>query len=301
MFVNHESGVIGITGASGHLGRRVVELVTERLGAGRVVAITRSPEKLADFAAQGVQVRRGDLADPAGLPAAFSGVDRLYVISVDDTSEGTRPRLHGNAVTAAKQVGVEHLIYSSGIKPHYSPITFLRDHGATEQLIVESGIPFTFLRNNFYMETVLQSGAQTVATGTLFAAAQGGAVGYVSREDCARAAAAVLASSGHEGAIYDITGQYAYTQAEIAGELSKAVGHPIDYVALSDEELQQGMIANGLPAHVAAFIVGMERGIRLGALDVVSRAVATLTGTPPESLPDFLARHRSAFQVKQGE
>ena len=150
------------------------------------------------------------------------------------------------------------------------------------------------------METVLQSGVQTVATGTLFSAAQGGAVGYVSREDCARAAAAVLSSSGHEGAIYDITGPYAYTQAEIAGELSKVVGRPINYVALSDEELQQGMVAHGLPAHVAEFVVGMERGIRLGALDVVSRAVATLTGTPPESLPDFLTRHRNVL-VKQGE
>ena len=300
MSANHQSAVIGITGASGHLGRRVVELVIERVGAGNVVAITRSPEKLADFAAKGVQVRSGDFADPSGLPAAFSGIDRLFVISVDDISEGVRPRLHGNAVTAAKQVGIKHLIYSSAIKPRYSPITFLRDHGVTEQIVVESGIPFTFLRNNFYMETVLQSGVQTVATGTLFSAAQGGAVGYVSREDCARAAAAVLSSSGHEGAIYDITGPYAYTQAEIAGELSKVVGRPINYVALSDEELQQGMVAHGLPAHVAEFVVGMERGIRLGALDVVSRAVATLTGTPPESLPDFLARHRNVL-VKQGE
>lgn len=288
-------GRIGITGASGHLGRRVLELVVEKVGAKGVVAITRSREKLADLAVKGVEVRAGDFAQPDGLAAAFAGIERLYVISVDDVAEGVRPRLHGNAINAAKQAGVKHLVYSSAVKPQHSPILFLRDHGATEQLVAESGIPFTFLRNSFYLEVVLQSSAQALASGAIYSAAQGGAVGYVSREDCARVAAAVLTSNGHEGAIYDVTGSYAWSQAEIAQELGKVVGRTINYVSLSEDALRQGLVSSGLPPHVAEFVVGIDNGVRLGALDVVSHSVERLTGTPPETLPAFLERNKEAF------
>ena len=293
--MSEKIGRIGITGASGQLGRLVLEFVVEKVGARNVVAITRSPEKLADIAAGGVEVRAGDFAQPEELAAAFAGVERLLIISVDDVREGVRPRLHGNAIRAAKQAGVQHLVYTSAIKPQASPILFVRDHAATEQLVIESGIPFTFLRNNFYLDLVLQSGAQAMASGAHYSASQGGAVGYVSREDCARVAAAVLTGEGHEGAIYDVTGSYAWTQAEIAQELGKVAGRPIHYVPLSDEALSQGLIGNGLPPHVAEFIVGIDRGIRLGALDVVSRSVERLTGTPPETLPAFLERNKVGF------
>jgi NAD(P)H dehydrogenase (quinone) len=292
MAVNEESGIIGIAGASGQLGRRVLELVIERVGVGRVVAITRSPEKLADLAARGLEIRNGDYAQPDTLSAAFAGVDRLLIISVDDISEGSRPRLHGNAIHAAKQAGVQHVVYTSALKPHYSPIFFLRDHAATEQLIVESGLDYTILRNSFYLEEVLRSGAQAVASGAVYSAAQDGATAYLSREDCARAATAVLTSSGHEGAIYDITGTYAWTQEEIAGELGKVVGRTVNYVPISEEALRAGLNANNLPAMVVELVVGIDRGVRLGALDVVSHAVERLTGAPAESLPAFLARHR---------
>lgn len=295
MAVNDETSVIGIAGASGQLGRRVVELVVEKIGPQRVVAITRSAEKLADLAAKGVTIRVGDFAQSEGLAAAFAGVDRLFVISVDDVSEGVRPRLHGNAIRAAKQAGVKHLVYSSAIKPHYSPMLFVRDHAATEQLVVESGIPYTFLRNNFYFEALTQIAAQAIATGTIHSATQGGAAGYVSREDCARAAAAVLTSSGHEGAVYDITGSYAWSREEIAVEVGKVIGRTINFVPISEETMRQGLVSNGLPPHMAELIVGIDRGVRLGALDVVSGAVARLTGTPPETLPAFLARTRETL------
>ena len=295
MAVPVDAGVIGITGASGQLGRRVVELVLERVGADRVVAVTRSPEKLADLAEKGLTVRTGDFAQTDALAPALNGIERLLIISVDDTREGVRPRLHGNAINAAKQAGVKHLVYTSAIKPQYSPILFLRDHAATEQLIVESGLAYTLLRNNFYMEVVLQSAAQALARGAIYSATQGGAVGYVSREDCARVAATVLTSSGHEGAIYDVTGSHAWTQEEIAREVGKLSGRTINYVPLADEALRKALVENGLPEQVAEMIVGLDRGVRLGALDVVSRSVERLTGTPPETLPAFLARHREAL------
>ena len=295
MAVNEETGMIGITGASGQLGRRVVELVVERIGAKRVVAITRSPEKLADLAAQGVDVRVGDFSQTESLATVLSGIDRLLIISVDDVREGVRPLLHGNAIRAAKQAGVQHIVYSSAIKPQYSPILFLRDHAATEQLVVESGLAYTILRNNFYFEAVLQSATQAAASGATYSAAQGGAAGYVSREDCARAAAAVLTRGGHEGAIYDITGSAAWSQEELVGELSKLLGRTITYVPVTEDALRQGLVANGLPPHVAEFVVGIDHGVRLGALDVVSHAVERLTGTPPETLPAFLARNKEAL------
>jgi NAD(P)H dehydrogenase (quinone) len=295
MAVQDENVIIGISGASGQLGRRVLELVVERVGASRVVAITRTPEKLAEFAAKGVDVRQGDFADKEGLERAFAGINRLLLISIDDTREGMRPRLHGNAINAAKQAGVQHIVYTSAIKPQHSPIVFLRDHAATEQLIADSGLAYTFLRNNFYLEVVLQSAAQAIATGSSFSATQGGAAAYVTRADCARVAAAVLTSSGHEGAIYDVTGSRAWTQEEITSEVSKVVGKTINYVPVSDDALRQGMVSNGVPPQLADFLVGIDRGLRLGALDVVSRTVERLTGTPPETLPEFLARHRETL------
>jgi NAD(P)H dehydrogenase (quinone) len=257
-----------------------------------VVAITRSVEKVNDLSARAVQVRSGDFTDREGLAQAFSGIHRLLIISIDDIREGVRPWLHGNAIDAAKQAGVQHLIYTSGIKPQHSPILFLRDHAATEQMIVESGLAYTFLRNTFYMEVVLQSAAPAVASGTSYSASLHGAVGYATREDCARVAAAVLTTNGHEGAIYDVTGSYAWTAEEIAGEVGKVAGRTISYVPLTDDALRQGMVANRLPPHVVEMVAGIDHGVRLGALDVVSRTVERLTGTPPETLPSFLARHR---------
>jgi len=265
------------------------------MGGDGIVAITRSPEKLADLAAKGIEVRTGDFADGEALKAALAGIDQLFIISVDDIREGMRPKLHGTAVSAAKQAGVKHLVYSSAVHPHYSPIMFLRDHAKTEDLVVDSGIDYTFLRNNFYCEAVLPIATQALASGAIASAAGAGAAAYLSREDCARAAAAVLTSSGHEGGVYDITGSYAWTREEIAAELSKVTGRTIAYAPLSEEALLKGMVANGVSSNLAEFLVGLDRGLRLGALDVVSRAVEQLTGTPPETLPAFLARHKEVL------
>jgi NAD(P)H dehydrogenase (quinone) len=287
--------VTGITGASGQLGRRILELVIEKAGVQGIVAITRSPGKLADLAAKGVEVRKGDFADGEPLKAALAGIHQLLIISVDDIREGMRPQLHGTAISAAKRAGVKHLVYTSAVKPHHSPIPFLRDHARTEDLIVESGLDYTLLRNNFYHEAVLPLATQALASSAITTAAGAGAAAYLSREDCARVAAAVLTTSGHEGGVYEITGAHAWTREEIAAELSKIVGRKIAYASISEEALLQGMVSNGVSSNLAEFLVGMDRGLRLGALDVVSRAVEQLTGRPPETLPAFLARNKAAL------
>ena len=161
-----------VTGASGHLGRQVVELLLDT-HAGHIIATTRNPEKLADLAARGVEVRGADFDDPESLPAAFAGAERLLLISTD-AADGTdrRARQHIHAVKAAEQAGVAHVLYTSLINPGpESPILIAPDHAATEQALAESALDWTVLRNNMYTDYLLQSLPQAVASGKLTAAA----------------------------------------------------------------------------------------------------------------------------------
>ncbi|MEW5961194.1 MAG: SDR family oxidoreductase [Chloroflexota bacterium] len=298
------SQTILVTGASGHLGRRVVELLLEaravRLahdGAGPLIAATRSPEKLADLAERGVEVRQADFDRPETLTKAFAGADRLLFISTDAV-DGTDRRIvqHGNAVNAAEQAGVKHVVYTSLTRPEPgTPIAIAPDHYATEQALAASSLDWTVLRNNVYTDYLLQSLPQAVATGQLVAAAGDGATAYVTREDCARAAAAVLAASNSGRATLDITGPELVTQADLAQITSDITGQPVVYVPVTAEVKQAGLVAAGLPEFVAGLYVTFDLGIAAGALAVVSRAVADLTGQAPQSVRDFLAAHQESL------
>jgi len=191
-----------VTGASGHLGQRVLELLLEA-NTGRVIAASRTPEKLAHFAARDVEVRKADFDDPSTLAEAFAGVDRLLLISTD-VLDGTDRRQvqHRNAVHAAAQAGVKHVVYTSLTRPEPgSPIAIAPDHYATEQALAASSLGWTLLRNNVYTDLFLYSLPRAVASGQLVAATGTGGAGYATREDCARAAAAApqLASVSQKG------------------------------------------------------------------------------------------------------
>lgn len=282
-----------VTGASGQLGRRVVELLLEA-NAGRVVAATRTPDKLADLAGRGVEVRQADFDDPGSLPSAFAGVDRLLLISTD-VVDGTdrRIRQHRNAVNAAGQTGVKHVIYTSLIRPEPgSPVAIAPDHYATEQALAASPLDWTVLRNNVYTDVLLRSLPRAVATGQLVAAAGEGGAGYVTREDCARAAAAALAASNSGRTTLDITGPAIVTHAELAQIVSAITDRPVTYVPVEPEVLKAGMVAAGLPDFVAGMLVSFDVAIAQGVLAVVSTTVADLTGKAPQSVHDFLAAHR---------
>ncbi len=182
-----------VIGASGHLGQRVIELLLEA-NAGHVIAATRTPEKLAHLVARDVEVRKADFDDPGTLASAFAGVDRLLLISTD-ALDGTDRRIvqHRNAINAAAQAKVKHVVYTSLTNPEPgSPIAIAPDHYATEQVLAASGLDWTVLRNNIYTDYQLAGLTRAVATGQLVSAAGDGGVGYVTREDCARAAAAAL-------------------------------------------------------------------------------------------------------------
>ncbi len=288
MSENHQP-VLLVTGASGHLGRRVIELLLEAR-AGTIIAATRTPEKLADFSAQGVLVRQADFNDPASLSEAFAGVDRLLLISTDVLGEpGLRLRQHRAAIKAAQEAGVSHVVYTSLVGPGPdSPVLFAPDHYGTETALADSTLDWTVLRNNIYAEILLGSLGQAMQTGQLFSAAAQGKTAYVTREDCARAAAAALTSSFNGRRTLDITGPEALSQADLAALATQIAGKPITYVPLELEQLIQGMVGAGLPQTIAETYASIDTAMAQGQFDVVSKGVEELTGTKPASVIEFL-------------
>jgi len=285
-----------VTGASGQLGRRVLELLLEAR-AGKLIATTRNPEKLADLASRGVSVRQADFEDAGSLPSAFAGAERMLLISTDAVDKpGRRIAQHRAAVEAAVRAGVKHVIYTSLTNPGPgSPVTFAPDHYGTEQALAASPLGWTILRNNVYTDFLLRSLPQAVVTGKLVAAAGDGGAGYVTREDCARAAARALASQSLDRKILDITGPAVVTHGELAQMASDLTGRPVEYVRVEADELRQGLLAAGIPAVFTDIVVSFDVARAKGTLAVVSNAVAELTGRPPMSVAAFLESQRAVL------
>jgi NAD(P)H dehydrogenase (quinone) len=294
--MSDNQSVLLVTGASGHLGRRVVELLLERQ-AGPVVAATRTPDKLADFSQRGVTVRPADFDAPDTLATAFAGVDRLLVISTDALDKpGRRLKQHLAAVKAAEEAGVTHVVYTSLTNPGPdSPILLAPDHRGTEEALGASTMGWTMLRNNLYADLLPGSLARAVQMGQLFSAAGEGKAGYVTREDCARAAAAALASDFSGRRTLDITGPESLSQADLAEIASTITGRQVSYVPLPRDVLIENMTKGGLPGPVAELIASFDTGIAQGKLDVVSKAVEDLTGRKPTRIADFLAGQREVL------
>ncbi|GAA1014202.1 NAD(P)-dependent oxidoreductase [Acrocarpospora pleiomorpha] len=284
---------IAITGASGHLGRLVAELLLDK--GEQPVLLSRDPAALGEFAQRGADVRHGDFSDPTGLRSALAGVDRLLLISTDVIGP-QRIGLQTQAVEAARAAGVGHVIYTSLPSPDPdNPAAVAVDHRATETALRDSGLTWTFLRNNIYAEYQIPTAAQAVAAGQLVSNSGAGATAYVSREDCAAAAAAVLSSGGHENAVYDITGPEAIDAAALAALAAEISGRPVEVVHVDDEGFVQGLAAAGLPVEVAQMIASFGASARGGWAERVSTAVRDLTGREPKSLRDVLADNRAAL------
>ncbi|MES1156328.1 MAG: NAD(P)H-binding protein [Alphaproteobacteria bacterium] len=286
-----------VTGAAGHLGRRVVEVLIEAK-AGEIIATTRSPDKLADLAARGVDVRAADFDDRASLDRAFSGAERLLLISTNTLDvPGKRLAQHRNAVAAAVGAGVRHIAYTSAPAPYPTPeSSLINDHFWTEAAIFGADVDWTILRDNIYADYTLPALAHAVASGQLFSATKGGARNYVSREDCARAAAGALASAkGRQ--VFDIGGTAPVTQDELAAIASELTGRAITHVNLAPDALRAGLVQSGLPGFLADALVAFDVDASEGKHAVRTDAIQALTGRPPTSLRDFLVEHRSAFSA----
>lgn len=279
---------IVITGASGQLARGVIDSVLESTDASDLILVTRSPDELEELAANGADVRTGDFNDPDTLPAAFAGGERMLLISTD--AVGDRLDQHGAAIQAAADVGVELVAYTSIVNPTAdNPAFVVPDHLGTEAKLRESGLDWTFLRNSLYADFQAQAMAAAAQSGVLVTNEGEGSVAYVSRDDCAAAAAAVLVGGGHSGVAYDITGPQLLDAAARAGIFTDLTGKPIEVVYVDDEEYATGLAeGTGMPAEAAQGMASFGRATREGHLAVVSSAVEELTGRQPKSLREVL-------------
>jgi NAD(P)H dehydrogenase (quinone) len=287
-----------VTGASGHLGRRVLELLlASGTPASALIATTRKPDHLAELAARGVEVRAASFDAAETLTAAFRGADRALIISTDAVDvPGRRIAQHRAALHAAREAGVRHVVYTSLTNPGpESLVSIAPDHHATELALAEVFPSHAILRNNLYTDYLLGSLPHAVQAGRISNSLGDGAVGYVTREDCARAAAAALAADFEGRAVHDITGPRAITQAELASIVAELTGRRVVYEAVDAETSQRRLVQAGLPEPVAALLVSFERSGRKGQLAVAPGAVLQLTGTAPVSARDFLAQQRAVL------
>lgn len=280
---------IGITGASGQLGTALVRDALARTSASSIVAITRNPGKLEEFSRQGIDVRAGDFSQPAGLAAAFRGIERLVIIPTSELQPGVRGPQHAAAIQAAVGSGVQHLIYVSTVSPRPDPNNSLFDsHFATEQALIRSGVSWTILRMSVYMNTLVDAARRAAESGS-YSAVPGAPAAYVVRDDIAAAAAGILTTPGHAGITYHATGPVSITQAEIADTVAKVTGKPITFVQLSEDQQRAGLLAAGLPLPVVNTIAGFQAALRAGAFDLVTGDVGRLSGKAAQSPIQFLA------------
>jgi NAD(P)H dehydrogenase (quinone) len=285
--MTEDSMVVAITGASGQLGRKTAELVLGRVDPGDVVLLTRTPEALADLADRGAAIRRADFDEPQSVRDALQDVERVLLISAVEL--GHRVGQHRAAIEAAQQAGVRHVLYTSIPNPvAENPAGVVPDHGATEAALEESGLAWTFLRNNLYAEYQVPTAAQAIATGQLVTNASGGSTAFVSRDDCAAAAAAVLTSAGHENTSYDITGPQSVSAEELAALAGEIAGQKIEVVHVDDDAFVAGLTGAGLPEAAARLYASFGASTRGGFLEGVSNAVKDLTGEAPRSLRTVL-------------
>jgi NAD(P)H dehydrogenase (quinone) len=293
------SDTLLVTGAGGKLGRRVIANLIEaqNVPPSRIVAGTRAPEKLDDLAARGVVVRRLDLGDESTLGAAFAGVARVLLISTD--AIGQRIGQHRAGIAAAEKAGVEHVLYTSMPNPDRAKALFAPEHLGTEKALAQSTLPsWTSLRMNWYSENLFMALPAALGIGQWFTATGNGRAAYISREDCARTAAAALASSADaslDKKALDVTGAKALGIEDVAAIARRILEAPLEVVHVDAAQLKRGMVSNGVPAPIADLLVSLDETTRAGDLDVVTDTVERLTGSAPQSLEAWFAENRHAF------
>ncbi|MGP3561841.1 SDR family oxidoreductase [Geobacillus sp. BK01] len=277
-----------VTGATGKLGTKVVETLLKSVPAHQLAVSVRQPEKAEHLRARGVDVRHGDFDRPETLETAFQGIDRLLIISTDGDNE-TRIRQHTNAVNAAQLAQVGFIAYTSLANASKSRLALAEVHRVTEEAIANTGIPYSFLRNNWYLENEIGT-VQAVLAGAPWVTSAGtGKVGWALRQDYAEAAAAVLAGDGHENTIYELSGPL-MTQEELAAALGAVLGKDVPVQQVDDAAYADIMKKAGLPDPLVSFLVDIQRGIREGSLEIESNDFEKLLGRPVTPIHDALAQ-----------
>jgi NAD(P)H dehydrogenase (quinone) len=272
--------MIAVTGATGKLGRLVVEGLLEQVPADQIIAAVRDPGKAGDLAARGVDVRRADYNEPDTLLSALDRADRLLLISTNDPTRTEAQ--HTAVIDAAKQVGVSLLAYTSVVLETNPP-------RSTEPIVRESGLPFTLLRNSQYTGHYAPQIKQAIATGILAGSAGEGRTASATHADYAAAAVAVLTGEGHEDKVYELTGDVAWSFPELDAELTSATGREIGYRNQSYEEHLDLVLATGVPRMLAEVYVANYRAIAEGRFASTTPDLRTLIGRPTTTLAESVA------------
>jgi len=277
---------LAVTGATGHLGRLVVEGLLERTAPQNVVAVVRDAAKVAGLAARGVTVRVAPYDDRPALEAALAGVDRLLLISGSEV--GRRIPQHRNVIDAAKAAGVKHVVYTSAPKATTSELILAPEHKATEEYLAGSGLTYTVLRNCWYTENYVRTVETAKQTGAIVAAVGDGRVASASRADYAAAAVAVLLGEGHENKVYELSGDYAWDFNELAAAASEIIGNPVVYKPVDGQTLIDALTAAGVERPGAEFAAALDANIAAGLLSGVTGELSALIGRPTTPLEEGL-------------
>ncbi|MBU1466815.1 MAG: SDR family oxidoreductase [Gammaproteobacteria bacterium] len=277
--------MILVTGASGQLGRLVIDNLLNTTPANQIVAAVRNPEKVVDLAEKGIQVRKADYSDLDSLVAAMQGVEKVLLVSSSEV--GQRTAQHSNVINAAKQASAALIAYTSILNADKSPLILAKEHVETENLLAKSGVPYVLLRNGWYSENYTMGVAGALEHGVV-GCAEDGKLSTAARADYAAAAAAVLVKDGQAGKVYELAGDNSFTLSEYAAAISKVSGKTVAYQNVPETEFTKILVSVGLPEGFAAVLADSEAGAAKGGLFSDSKDLSTLIGRPTTSIEDSI-------------
>lgn len=283
-----------VSGASGQLGGLVIEqLLKRKVAPANLILVSRTPDTLKAYADRGASVRFGDFTQPESLAAAYRGGTRMLLISINGGG-GQRPELHKVAIDAAIAAGVKQIAYTSYVNAdRYTTSIIAGDHRRTERYLQESGVAWTLLRNQIYANGLPDQAAQIIREGKLVTSTPDARVAYVTREDCAAAAAAVLATPGHDNKAYNITGPDSIGPAELVALASQLSGKKVELVVLDEPAYRKYLLDNGTPEAAINGTLSFAKELDSPFLREPSTAVKDLTGRPPTSVRALLVADKA--------
>ena len=275
--------MIVITGAAGNLGHHVIASLLQSVPAANIIAAVRTPAKAADLAAKGVQVRQADYNDGASLDSAFKGATKILLISSSEV--GQRAQQHQNVIDAARRAGVSLLAYTSVLRADTSPLGLAAEHVVTEAAIRDSGLPYSFLRNSWYLENHTENLAPVLEHGAVLGAAQDGRFSSATRADYAAAAAAVLTADQPQ-AVYELAGDQSFTLTQYAAEVARQSGKAIVYKDLPEADFKAALVGAGVPEGFAALLADSDVGAAKGGLEDNGKQLSALIGRPTTTMAE---------------
>jgi NAD(P)H dehydrogenase (quinone) len=279
--------MIAVTGANGHLGKATIGFLLNTIKPAQIVAVVRDHQKAEDLRAKGVEVRQGNYFNYSSLVQAFKGINKVLLISSSSLEERTKQ--HTYAIAAAKEAGVQHVIYTSVVNPSLSSrFVGAHSHFETEEYLKSSGLTYTVFRNNFYLEVIPWLIGEALQTGKIYYPAGNGKVSFAARADMAEALANVLASDGHENKIYEIGANTAYSFRDLAAALSELANKQIDYVDIPLETLKQELLKKQMPPEVVEITASVAEAIKHGEVNHPDSTLEKFLGRKPVGLKEFL-------------